>query len=345
MKKILYIMFTVSLLAASCTKEVLVSRDHDIDAEVLDMQTKMEMTTLYCNLNEADNLDLQKLGEYLTEKSADVAMFVAPVSVNGVDFKAWLDAYAAENGALSVLEARNNNGVLTMAALVNSELSTETFRVVQGAVLNNAVLHFKANGIHFVVTELLPAKNAIPSDWEDQVAAMESSKKSVPLVYDPDNLETRKSELQSILKQTVDNASNAKEKHWVLAINMNAESELDITKYNREFLRADYYDDVTEDFLAKETLYFSVSETLDANDPYFGANKLMLYYNLVDCNSVHHSVYTPSSVGGVDGLRVNFLYATDECWNLFRTFDFDTVQSAELGVTHYPIIVTLKSEE
>ena len=49
MKKILYILFTASLLAVSCTEEIPVTRDHDIDAEVTDMQTKMEMTTLYCN--------------------------------------------------------------------------------------------------------------------------------------------------------------------------------------------------------------------------------------------------------------------------------------------------------
>ena len=50
MKKILYTLFAVSLLAVGCTKDVPVSRDHDIDAEVTDMQTKMEMIIL-CNAN------------------------------------------------------------------------------------------------------------------------------------------------------------------------------------------------------------------------------------------------------------------------------------------------------
>ena len=77
MKKILYILVAVSLLSVGCTKEVLVSRDHDINAEVVEMQTKLEMKTLYCNLNESNVVDLQKLSEYLTANDADVAMFVA----------------------------------------------------------------------------------------------------------------------------------------------------------------------------------------------------------------------------------------------------------------------------
>lgn len=343
MKKILYILFTASLLAVSCTQEVSVTRDHDLDAEVTDMQTKMELTTLYCNLNNAANLDLEKLAEYLAAKSADVAMFVAPVATGG-NFKEWLDAYAATVGDLTVLESRNSNGVLTMAALVKSELTTETYSVAQGSNLRNAVLHFKANGIHFVVTELDPARNAIPSDWETQVETINKNK-SGSLVYDPDVLAERKAELANIIKQTLDNKSFLKDAHWMFAVNMNADSPYDIVKYGREFLLEDCYDDVTDDFLATETTYFTVNPVLSETDAYFGVNSLMTYNNLIDCNAVHHSVYTPSSEGGVDGLRRNFLYATDECWNMFQTFSFDTAAAVELGVTNYPIIVTLKSEE
>ena len=165
MKKILYTLFAVSLLAVGCTKDVPVSRDHDIDAEVTDMQTKMEMKTLYCNLNESSSVDLQKLSEYLTEKDADVVMFVSPVSVNGTDFKTWLKAYAAEQGGLTVLESVDDvASPLTMAALVKDVWSCETYTVKMGATLANPLLHFKANGIHFVVTELSAAKNAIPND-------------------------------------------------------------------------------------------------------------------------------------------------------------------------------------
>ena len=140
MKKILYTLFAVSLLAVACTTEVPVTRDHDIDAEVTDLQTKMEMTTLYCNLNESELVDLQKLSEYLTEKDADVVMFVAPTSVNGTDFKVWLDAYAAENGGLTVLESRNANNVLTMAALVKPQWLLETYNVTESSVTH----HFRA---------------------------------------------------------------------------------------------------------------------------------------------------------------------------------------------------------
>ena len=352
MKKILYTLCAVSLLAVGCTKEVPVSRDHDIDAEVTDMQTKMELKTLYCNLNESASVDLQKLSEYLIEKDADVALFVAPTSVNGTDFKTWLDAYASEQGGLTVLESRNDNNVLTMAALVKAELSIETYNIVQGASLNNAVLHFKTNGIHFVVTELDAAKNAIPDDWQDQVDAMTTNKKAVPLVYTPDNLAARKTELSYIIKQTVDNKAFIKDVNWVLAVNANAASHLDIVKYEKEFYREFYYDVPASidfdwyEFLETETSYFSVDELLASNDIYFNVSQLMMYYNLIDCNSVHHSVYTPSSVeGDEDGVRNNFLYATDECWNMFQSYNFDTVAASELGVTHYPMIVTLKSEE
>ena len=217
------------------------TRDHDIDAEVTDLQTKMEMKTLYCNLNESVDVDLQKLAEYLTEQDADVVMFVAPTSVNGTDFKVWLDAYAAENGGLTVLESRNANNVLTMAALVKPQWLLETYNVTESSVINNAVLHFKANGIHFVVTELLPAKNAIPSDWLNQVNEMTTKKASAPLVYNPDNLAERKTELSYILKATVDNIAYINDLHWFFAINMNACSHHDLVSYSREFLRKDCY--------------------------------------------------------------------------------------------------------
>lgn len=351
MKKILYTLFAVSLLAVGCTKEVGVSRDHDIDAEVTDIATKMEMTTLYCNLNESASVDLQNLSEYLTEKEADVAMFVAPVSVGGNDFRTWLNAYATEQGGLTVLSVANDNNKLVMAALVKDTYSVETYNIQQGVSLDNAVLHFKANGIHFVVSELEPARNAIPEDWKEQVEAMKDNKKQVPLVYTPDNLAIRKAGMSYLIKQTVDNKVYLKDPYWYLAINTNADSHLDITKYEKEFYVAECYDAATdseftwEEFLATEHDYFSVEELLAADDIYFNISNLMMYYNLVDCNSVHHSVYTPSSVNAAKEVRANNIYATDECWNLFQAFDFDTVVAEELGVAHYPIIVTLKSEE
>lgn len=351
MKKILYTLFMVSILSVACTQEVLVSRDHDLNAEVGDMHTKSEMKALYCNLNEAQTLNLQKLSEYLTEQSADVAMFVAPASVGGENFKTWLKAYATEVGELTLVDVLNYDGRLLMAALVKEQWPVQTYNVAQGQALKNAVLHFETNNIHFVVTELDPARNAIPSNWESQVNTMTTNKKTVPLEYDPDNLAIRKAELANIIKQTIDSKANMKETHWMWAINMNADSPLDLTKYDFEYLREECYDPADTDdfdwaeFLSKETKFFSIEELLDKDDAYFGLNALMLSRNMVDCNAVHHSIYTPSSIGEGKGSRNNFLYASDECWNMFQTFDFDTEKAAELGVTHYPIIVTLKSEE
>ena len=358
MKKILYILFTVSLLAVGCTKEVPVSRDYDIDAEVLDIKTNMEMKALYCNLNESQTLDLQKLGEYLTAQNADVVMFVAPTTVmNGtqsVNFKTWLDEYAAsqvkeEAPALNTLYATNVDGRLVMAALVAADMELQNHVVSQRGNLNNAVLHFVANGFHFVVTDLLPARNAMPSDWEEQVDAMMAAKKESPLVYDPDILTERKAELAEIFRQTYDNPAFINDAYWVWAMSMNAESSLDITKYKREFLRSDYYDYDEADFdwelfYASKKKYFTPpTEALQENDPYFGVNALMNYYYLIDCNAVHHSIYTPS---GINDTRRNFLYASVSCWNLFQSFDFDTAfVTDEMQVAHYPMIVTLKREE
>jgi hypothetical protein len=277
-------------------------------------------------------------------------MFVAPVSVDGTNFNTWLNEYAAQKGGLTVLNVVNDNNKLVMAALVDDAYPVETYTIAQGATLNNAVLHFKANGIHFVVTELLAAKNAIPEDWMAQVETMTKNKKQVPFVYNPDNLAARKTELSYLIKQTVDSKNFLSDVKWVFAMNTNAPSHLDITKYELEFARENCYEAASMDFdwfefLETETSYFSVSELVAADDIYFNVSNLMMYYNLIDCNAVHHSAYTPSSIEDKDGLRSNFLYATDECWNLFQTFHFDTTVASELGVTHYPIIVTLKSEE
>lgn len=342
MKKILYTLFAVSLLAVACTQEVGVSRDHDIDAEVTDMQTKMELTTLYLNLTDNSSLDFDKLAGYVSAKEADVVMFVAPEA----GFATWLNQFASDYKVLSVT---NDDRRLVMAALVKSGVTiNEVYTLQQGATLNNAVLHFKANNIHFVVTQLNSAYNAIPEDWKAQIEAMETNKKQVPLVYTPDNLAERKTEISYIIKQTVDNKAFLKDVNWYFAINTNASSHLDIVKYEKEFYREYCYiapedpEFYWEDFLATEHKYFSIEELLDVNDIFFNVSNLLMYYNLVDCNSVHHSVYTPSSL---DEKRTNNVFATDECWNMFQTFDFDTAFTAEAGLFHHPIIVTLKSEE
>ena len=61
MKKILYILSVVSLFAVGCTKEIPVSKDYDINAEVTEIETALDLTALYCNINDSESVDLQKL--------------------------------------------------------------------------------------------------------------------------------------------------------------------------------------------------------------------------------------------------------------------------------------------
>ena len=355
MKKILYTLFIASLFAASCTKEVPVTRDHDIDAEVSGLATKMEMSVLYCNINDAEyTVDLLSVGEYLTAKNADVVTLVSPANVNGTKFSTWLTAYAAENGK-QALFVENVDGRLCMGALLPADLAVEQYVVEQGLTFNNAVLHFKANNVHFVVTDLLEARNAIPSDWEEQIAAMVTAKKEAPIVYDPDNLALRKAEVEQLIIRTMEYVNEkgvrpfAQDKNWMWCIDMNTPSNVDM-KYGKEFARMECYDydDMSEAYFTYESRYFTTpSEYLPATDPFFALNDVMVKNgSLVDCVAVHNSVYTPSSVSN-DAVtaRNNFLYSSDGCWNMFESLTLDTVAVEELGTTHYPIMVTLKSEE
>ena len=360
MKKILYILFVASLLAVSCTKEVLVSRNHDLDAEVTDIETKMDMAVLYCNINDAEDvsvLDLQKVGEYVDACSAEnanlkVVTFVAPADINGTNFASWLNGYATEKG-LQAFSVVDEGGELCMGALVAQGLEVTTYTVSQYG-LNHAILHFVANGIHFVVTDLEEARNAVPTDWEAQIEAMTTNKKAAAIVYSPDVLTARKAELELIFDRTMEyeNALHqrpfAKDKYWFWTIDMNAPSSVDM-KYGQEFARMDCYDyDMdSEAFFTTVTDFFSVSEFLAESDPYFVTNKMMVYNGLVDCLA-ERSVFTPSSVNYHDNPvydRNNFVYMTDACWNMQDALVLDKAAVDELGTTHYPVLVTLKSEE
>ena len=358
MKKILYILFMVSLLAVSCTKEVPVTRDHDLDAEVLDITTTMDMDVLYCNINDvADEslLDLSKVGDYLASKGADVVTLVAPANVNGTKFASWLAEYAAEND-MQALTAENLDGRLCMGALVANSLAVENYLVDQGLTFSNAVLHFQANGVHFVVTDVKESRNAVPSDWEEQVDAMTTNKKAAAIVYDPDNLAERQIEVAALIARTKEyqDANGlrpfAKDKMWLWCVDMNTSSHLDMQYM--DFARKDCYDydESTEAFFTTVTAYFSVSEFLAATDPYFSLNELMLKSaNLADCIVYEHpAVLTPSSIvvdGNPSKARNNFLYSSNGCLNMINTLTLDTAIVSEWGTIHYPILVTLKSEE
>ena len=341
MKKILYTLFMVSLFAVACTEKVMVSRDHDLDAEIADIETKMTMKTLYCNINESVAVELGQLGAYLTTKDADVVKLVAPTTVNGESFVSWLNAYAAETGYIA-MSRTNKNNKLTMAALVKNAYSgvTEEYVVREDPPLNNAVLFFSVDKFYFVVTEMNEARNAIPSDWREQVAAMLKNHKTSAIVYDPDNLAERQAEMEYLINQTLDNAKFSAVKYWMLGVDMNAPSNIDM-KYGKEFKLVDCYDDVDEEaYIKKHHSYFTVSEYLSANDAYFKANDMLVYAGMVDCIAVQHSVYTPSSS---DGNRHNFLYTSDDVWNMIESIELD--KNVEWNAMHYPIVVTLKEEE
>ena len=357
MKKIFYTLFIASLFAASCTKEIPVTRDHDIDAEVSDLATKMELSVLYCNINDAADesmLDLQLVGEYLSAKGADVVTLVAPATVNGAKFSTWLQTYAADNSK-QALFVENVDGRLCMGALLPVDLAVEKYNVEQGLTFSNAVLHFKANNIHFVVTDLLEARNAIPEDWEEQIAAMVTAKKESPIVYNPDNLAARKAEVEQLIIRTMEYVNEkgvrpfAADKNWLWCIDMNTPSNVDM-KYGKSFARMECYDydDMSVDYFTYESRYFTTpSEYLAATDPFFAMNDVMVKNgSLVDCIAVQYSVYTPTSAtDNAITERNNFLYSSDGCWNMFESLTLDTTAVGELGTTHYPIMVTLKSEE
>ena len=336
MKKILYTLLMMSsLLVASCTKEVSVSKHHGINAEVDDIETTREMTTLYCNINNAEEaIDLEQLKSYLTTVAADVTTLVAPASVGGTSFAEWLNAEFV--GEAVVLTKTNSNSVsdkIVVAAVVNKEFEGEITEhaLDQVLILKNPALHFSVKDVNFVVTELTGSINAIPSDWDSTDA----------LTFDPDYSATRKSEAEYLVSKTIDAEEFLYVKNWMWCVNVNAPSSVDL-KYGKTFLVEECYD-FEENYVSKEeflTKYTSWSESLVATDAYFAANDVLVYASLVDCLAAQHSVYCPSSV---DGERTNFLYASAKLWNLLEPVKVDT--ASELGVKHYPIMVSLKVEE
>lgn len=345
MKKILYTLFIASLLSVACTKEVLVSRNHNLDAEVAaDDGAALELTTLYCNVNDSDVVDFDQLSAYLTTKNVDVVTFVAPAMMNDTSFLSWLNGYAAGNG-YDVLSKTNNDGRLVMAAIVRNTYSdiVAQHTIYQGSVnnaeeLHNAVLIFSVKDVYFLVTEMNEARNSIPADWEEQVKNMKAG--SNTLKYDPDNLAERQKEVEYLISQTVDNSKYYHVKYWMLNVDMNAPSNIDM-KYGKQFKLVDCYDNVNaETFIKKHYSYFIVEEYLTASDAYFKANDMLVYAGFVDCVALQHSVYTPTSV---DGTRHNFLYSSNGLWNVIESLNVDN--NVEWGATHYPIMVTLKMEE
>ena len=335
MKKILYTLLMMSSLLVACTTEVPVSKHHGINAEVDDIATAREMTMLYCNINNAEQaVDLEQLKLYLTTAAADVTTLVAPATVGGTSFAEWLNAEFANDAV--VLTKTNSNSVsnkIVVAAVVNKEFEEAIieYTLDQVLTLKNPALHFSVKDVNFVVTELTGSINAIPSDWDS----------AEELVFDPDYSATRKTEAEYLVSKTVDSQEHLYVKNWMWCVNVNAASSVDL-KYGDLFPVDEYYD-FEENYVSKEDFllkYTSWTEYLVATDPYFGANDVLVYAGLVDCVAAQHSVYCPSSV---DGKRTNFLYASAKLWNMLEPVKVET--ATELGVKHYPIMVSLKVEE
>jgi len=339
MKKILYTLLMVSLFSVSCTEMIPVSRDHDLDAEVKDIEITMEKTALYCNLNKATEVDFEKLGAYLSAEERNVVTFVAPATVGTTSFVEWLTAYAGDEW--QVLSETNTDGRLVMAALVNKETSIEVEKhtVEQLLALKNAVLHFSVDNIHYVVTEFEEARNAIPADWEEQIQNMLSTKKTVPFVYTPDVIAERILEVEYFVEKTLENDEFIDDEYWMLCVNMNAHSSVDL-KYGKEFPLEKYYDNVDVEALVKRHhKYCTIEPNLAATDIYFDSNDLLVRCGMTDCVAVKHSIYTPSCT---DGSRTNFLYSSMKLWNMLSV---EVDKSSEWGAAYYPIKVSLKKEE
>lgn len=300
MKKI----YTCTLLLASflflaCEQNIYISRDHDINAEVSELQTTLELKVLYCNLTDATALSMIEVEAYinnqLTTEGVDIVTFLADDSA----FEAWLSGYAAKNNLNYIVNARPALSETVSACLSKEAIKTSFGDSFNYELLTAPVLHFEVEGIHFVVTEL----------QEGGLAMADGS-------HDPATLQNdlRKAQIESVISSTVDASAYYSAEKWVWSIDMNSPTSSDIKQYGKEEL---------------------LPENCVAND-------VMEYNGLIDCISACNNYYQPSSI---DSSRHNFLYSTVKGWQMMQPIFVDTASASTLGVTHYPIMVTLKSEE
>ena len=134
--------------------------------------------------------------------------------------------------------------------------------------------------------------------------------------HDPATLQNdlRKAQIESVISSTVDASAYYSAEKWVWSIDMNSPTSSDIKQYGKEEL---------------------LPENCVAND-------VMEYNGLLDCVSFFNNDYKASSI---DSSRHNFLYTTIKGMQMMLPVDVDTASASTLGVAHYPIMVTLKSEE
>lgn len=316
------------------------SKDHDINAEVEDIQTVREMTMSYCYFGDAEELDLEALKSYLSAHKADVTTLVVPAMVGETEMSEWLKGEFGE-GSVVLTESNSRADVdrkLVMAALVDKSFESEItlHKIYQILDLTHPALFFTVKDINFVVTELCEGVNVVPADW--------SEVKANAVVYNPDYNAIRKTEADYLVNKTIESAEYLYDKNWMWCINVNAESNVDLkyTEENHIFPIENYYDFATNevDMEAFLGLHTKSDENLVATDAYFGANKSLVYAGLVDCIATQHSFYQAACT---DGSRTNFLYASAEFWNMIEPIAMD--KGVDVGSKYYPIMVSLKVEE
>lgn len=288
MKKITtYILLLASVVFASCEQEIFISRDHDINAEVSDIETKLNMKTLYCNLTDA-TANLEEVAKYIKAQDADVVMLLGSDDT----FKEWASEFAiAEN--LESISLSQSGGVTVCLSKKTITYHNDGFNI---GIQTTPILHCSVDGIHFVVAGL-KAGGLVLGDGS----------------HTEDFNADRVAQIEDIISNTIDNSAYYTTSKWVFAVDMESPAALDMVKYGVEDI---------------------MSENCVAND-------VMSHNGLIDCVASFNNYYVPSSA---DSSRHNFLYTTNKSWQMMQPLTVDTSVEA-LGVHHYPIMVTLKSEE
>lgn len=291
MKKITtYILLLASIAFASCEQEILVSRDHDIDAEVSELETTFEIKTLYCNLTDAAAVNLDEVATYIKAQDADVVSLLG----SGAAFESWVATYAATEGLEYVTKTQSTSECV--AACLSKKKITTYADAFDVAVQTSPVLHYSVDGIHFVVTELKKG-GLVLSDGSQ-----------VELFND-----VRVAQVNDIVANTIDNKTYFADGKWVFNLDMESPAILDVAMYGVESI---------------------ISDNCVAND-------VLVNNGLIDCVASFNNYYVPSCV---DSSRHNFLYTTNKGWQMMQPLTVDTAVST-MGAYHYPVIVTLKSEE
>ena len=140
-------MLTVSCLLASCTKEKLVMRDHEVSAEVGQLTTT-EQKTLFCNLNDVENIDISSALDYVNAQmnnGVELVLLLAPAStIDEIDALCETNEY---NKALSATDK-------VVAYAISKNPLTE-LRDVQNSTLGLSALFFDYNSTYYIVASLI----------------------------------------------------------------------------------------------------------------------------------------------------------------------------------------------